>query len=103
VTRHIDNFGDIETLASPDPVRAGEQVSLIFRSGAEPSPPFQLRIRSPSGKLIVETVMRELPTDVAQSGKPITFVASMQGDYKVEIKQLAGKQRGEAIIHVLPA
>src|SRR5262249_22462608 len=101
VTRHIDNFGDIETLATPDPARVGDQVSLIFRSGADPSPPFQLRIRSPSGKLIVETVMRELPTDVAQSGKPITFVVSTVGDYKVEIKQLSGKQRGEAIIHVI--
>jgi hypothetical protein len=102
VTRHIDNFGDIETLASPDPARVGDQVSLIFRSSAEPSPPFQLKIRSPSGKLILETVMRELPTDVAQSGKPITFVVSTAGDYRVEIKQLAGKQKGEAVIHVLP-
>jgi hypothetical protein len=102
VARHIDNSGDIETMANPQPARIGDQVSLTFRSSADPAPPFQLRIRSPSGKLIVETVMRELPTDVAQSGKPITFVVSTEGDYKIEIKQLVGTERGEALLHVYP-
>jgi hypothetical protein len=103
VARHIENSGDIETLASPQPARAGDQVSLIFRSGSDSAPPFQLKIRAPSGKLIVDTVMRELPTDVAQSGKPVSFVASTPGDYNIEIKQLQGKDKGAAVLHVLSA
>jgi len=102
VTRHIENSGDIEVIANPDPARAGDQVALSFRPNADSSPPFQLKIRSPSGKLIIDTVMRELPTSVAQSGKPIVFVASVAGDYKVEIKQLTGKDFGEAVFRVLP-
>ncbi|HVY45991.1 MAG TPA: hypothetical protein VHB21_08935 [Minicystis sp.] len=99
--RTIENTGDIETNAVPDPARVGDTVALTFRSDTDPTPPFQLRVRAPSGKLIVESVLRELPTSVAQSGKPVTFVVSTAGDYKIEIKQLTGKQRGEAIFHVL--
>jgi hypothetical protein len=31
----------------------------------------------------------------------VTFTASAPGEYKVEIKQLGGKQKGEAILRIV--
>jgi hypothetical protein len=77
-------------------------VSLIFRADDEASPPFSVRIKSPAGKVIVERVLRDLPTGKPQSAPPVTFTASGDGEYKIEIKQLYGKQKGDAVLHVLP-
>ena len=38
--------------------------------------------------------------DEPQSAPPISFTVSATGDYKIEIVQLYGKQRGDAIMHV---
>lgn len=96
----IDNAGDIETICQTDPVRVGEMIAIVFRADDEATPPFNLRIRSPNGKIIVERVLRELPTGKPQSAPAVTFTASAPGDYKIEIKQLYGKQSGEATLHV---
>jgi hypothetical protein len=72
----------------------------VFRADDEAAPPFNIRIRSPSGKVILERVIRELPTGRPQSAPPVQFAASAAGDYKVEIWQLYGKQRGDAVLHV---
>ena len=82
-------------------MRAGETVSLVFRSDDDAAPPFTVRIKSPSGKVIVERVLRELPTGKPQSAPPIQFTTSGAGDYKIEIVQLYGKQRGDAVLHVI--
>ena len=50
---------------------------------------------------IVERVLRELPTGQPQSAPPITFTVSSAGDYKIEIKQLYGKQKGDAVLRVV--
>lgn len=100
MARTVENTGDIETYSKADPVRAGDLVSLVFRADEEANPPFNVRIRSPSGTVILERVLRELPTGKPQSAGPVTFTASASGDYKVEIWQLYGKQRGEAILRV---
>jgi hypothetical protein len=83
-----------------DPVCAGDTVSLVFRADDEANPPFNIRIKSPTGQIILERVLRELPTGKPQSAPPITFTASASGDYKIEIKQLYGKARGDGILHV---
>lgn len=75
---------------------------LVFRTDDEATPPFTVRIRSPAGKVIVERVLRELPTGKPQSAPPVTFSAATAGDYKIEIWQLYGKQRGDAVLHVVP-
>ncbi|HEY4119641.1 MAG TPA: hypothetical protein VGM56_17350 [Byssovorax sp.] len=98
----IDNTGEIETICQPNPVKSGDAVSLIFRADDEASPPFSVRIKSPAGKVIVERVLRDLPTGKPQSAPPVTFTASGDGEYKIEIKQLYGKQKGDAVLHVLP-
>jgi hypothetical protein len=100
VARTVDNTGDIETICQTDPVRAGDTVKLVFRSDDDAAPPFTVRIKSPQGKVIVERVLRELPTGKPQSAPPISFTVSAAGDYKIEIVQLYGKQRGDAVMHV---
>jgi hypothetical protein len=72
----------------------------VFRSDDDAAPPFTVKIKSPSGKVIVERVLRELPTGKPQSAPPISFTASGSGDYKIEVTQLYGKQRGDAVLHV---
>jgi hypothetical protein len=100
VARTVDNSGDIETFSQADPVNAGDTVRLVFRADDEAIPPFTIRIRAPSGTIILERVLRDLPTGKPQSTPPIQFTASASGDYRIEIWQLYGKQRGEAVLHV---
>jgi hypothetical protein len=102
VARTVENSGDIETFCQTDPVKVGDTVSLIFRADDEATPPFNIRIKSPTGKVIVERVLRELPTGKPQSAPPVTFTASADGEYRIEIKQLYGKQKGEAVLRVQP-
>ena len=96
----VENSGDIETFSQTSPVTVGDTVKLVFRAYDEATPPFNIKIRAPSGKIIIERVLRELPTGKPQSAPPIEFSASAAGDYKIEIKQLYGKQKGEAVLHV---
>ena len=101
MARTIDSVGDIETICKTDPAKAGEEIKLVFRAEDDAEPPFNLKIKSPSGKVIVERVIRELPTGKPQSPPPVTFTASAGGEYKVEIKQLYGKQKGDAILRIV--
>lgn len=96
----VDNSGDIETVSLSSPVSIGDTVRLVFRAYDEATPPFNIKIRSPTGKVIVERVLRELPTGEPQSAAPVEFSASASGEYKIEIKQLYGKQKGEAVLRV---
>jgi hypothetical protein len=100
VPRTIENSGDIEAICKTDPVKSGDTVTLVFRSDDDANPPFTVKIKAPSGKVIVERVLRELPTGKPQSAPPISFTVSSPGDYKIEITQLYGKMRGDAVLHV---
>ncbi len=101
MARTIDSSGDIETLCKVEPLKAGDTAQIVFRADDEAAPPFNLRIKSPSGKTIVERVLRDLPTGMPQSAPPVSFTVSVAGEYKIEIKQLYGKDKGEAVLHVL--
>lgn len=101
MARTIESVGDIETICKTDPAKAGEEVRLVFRAEEDAEPPFNLKVKSPSGKVIVERVIRDLPTGKPQSAPPVTFTASSAGEYKVEIKQLYGKQKGDAILRIV--
>jgi hypothetical protein len=101
VARTIESVGDIETVCKTDPAKAGEEVKLVFHSDDDMDPPFSLKVKSPSGKVIVERVIRDLPTPRPQSAPPITFTASSPGEYKIEIKQLYGKAKGEAVLRIV--
>ena len=101
MARTIESSGDIETICKSDPAKAGEEIKLVFRAEDDAEPPFTLKVKSPQGKVIVERVIRDLPTGRPQSAPPVTFTASAAGEYKVEIKQLQGKQKGEAILRIV--
>jgi hypothetical protein len=101
VARTIDSSGDIETICKTDPAKAGEEIKLVFRAEEDAQPPFTLKIKSPSGQVIMERVIRDLPTGNPQSAPPVTFTASAGGEYKVEIRQLNGKQKGDAVLRVV--
>jgi hypothetical protein len=101
VARTIDSGGDIETICKTDPAKAGEEVKLVFRAEEDIDPPFTLKIKSPAGKIIVERVIRDLPTGKPQSAPPVAFTPSASGEYRIEIKQIQGKLRGEAVLHVV--
>jgi hypothetical protein len=100
VARTIESSGDIETICKTDPVKAGEEIKLVFRAEEDAEPPFTLKIKSPAGKVIVERVIRDLPTGKPQSAPPVTFTPSAPGEYRVEIKQLQGKSHGDAVLRV---
>ncbi len=101
MARTIESVGDIETICKADPARAGEEIKLIFRAEEDAEPPFTVKIKSPSGKVIVERVIRDLPTGKPQSAPPVTFTPSSGGEYRVEIKQIRGKLKGDALLRVI--
>ena len=101
MARTIESVGDIETICKSDPARAGEELKLVFRAEDDADPPFTLKIKSPAGKVILERVIRDLPTGKPQSAAPVAFTPSSAGEYKIEIKQIQGKQHGEAVLRVV--
>lgn len=101
----IDSSGEIETLLhdSIGPHRAinvGDKVLLVFRALDEPEYPVGVTIHAPSGQKILERVLRELPTNTAQSAPPVEFVPSAKGNYAIVVRELRGTQRGEATLKV---
>ncbi|HMY16332.1 MAG TPA: hypothetical protein PKA58_08365 [Polyangium sp.] len=98
-----DCVGEIEAICKTEPARLGDVIKLVFRAEDDADPPFVVKIKSPSGKVIIERILRELPTGKPQSAPAVEFTASATGAYKVEIKQLQGKQSGTANLNVLPA
>ena len=104
----IELSGEIEIFCYPsgtatrnsvpffDAVTVGDRLSLVFTPNDGTSPPYALRIFSPSGANILDTIVRDLPTGTPQSPPPIEFVVSAKGVYRVEIREMRGRQYGEA-------
>ncbi|NUO50809.1 MAG: hypothetical protein HOV80_18305 [Polyangiaceae bacterium] len=84
-------------------IRVGDSIKLVFRALDDSEPPYTVKIISPEGKVVVERVLRELPTGKPQSAPPLSFTAPAEGDYTVEIWQLYGKSRGQATLRVAAA
>ncbi|MFO0547418.1 MAG: hypothetical protein U0271_03465 [Polyangiaceae bacterium] len=98
----IESHGDIETLVHGGnlAIAVGDRVALVFRAIDEPNPPIQIIIQSPNGTRIVEKVLRELPTGLPQSAPPVDFIPAAKGAYSIDVKELRGKQRGTATLHI---
>ena len=110
----IESSGSIEILCFPsgaagkgrgsvpffEAISLGDRVSVVFNDDDGSSPPYTLKIFSPSGANILDTVVRELPTGAPQSPPPIDFIISAKGTYRIEIKEMRGRQRGEAKLRV---
>lgn len=99
----IDSSGNIETICGASSFKLGDAISLVFRVLDDSEPPYTVRIKAPDGTIIVERVLRDVPTGKPQSAPPVNFVASVDGEYTIEIWQLYGKSRGQAILRVAPA
>ncbi len=86
-----------------DAIVAGERLSLCFNPGDDCKPPYSLRIRSPTGALIVDRILRELPTGLPQSAPAIEFIVSAPGSYAIEVRALQGPAWGTATLRIAPA
>jgi hypothetical protein len=108
----IELTGEIEIFCYPagsgprssvpffDTVGVGDRLSLVFGPGDGTNAPYALKIFSPSGTNIVDAIVRDLPTGSPQSPAPIEFVVSSKGVYRIEIREMRGRQRGEAKLRV---
>lgn len=107
----IESSGDIEIYCHPanassrgsvphfGRITPGTRLALLFVPG-ESSPPYALKVFSPSGSNIVDTLVRDPPTGAPQSPQPIEFVVSAHGTYRIEVRSTNGRQRGEARVTV---
>jgi len=108
----IESSGDIEIYCHPtrstsrgtapffDKIAAGDRLSIVFVPSETAVPPYTLKVVSPSGATIVDTLVRDAPTGAPQSPAPVEFVVSANGTYKIEVRTLNGRQRGEARVRV---
>jgi hypothetical protein len=108
----IQSSGDIEIFCHPagysgrgsvpffDKIEAGDRLSLLFVPEGTTLPPYKLKIYSPSGAVVLDSLVRDPPTGAPYSPPPIEFVVSARGVYRIEIRALNGKQRGDATIRV---
>ncbi len=112
MSRTVDSNGPIETFCqraegpvsrgsaySFDQILVGDRVALCF-AAEDTKSPYSLRVKAPNGALVIERLLRELPTGLPQSEPPVTFVVSSAGNYQVEIRELTGKSWGQATIRV---
>jgi hypothetical protein len=99
----IDSSGNIETICAASTFKVGDGVSLVFRTLDESEPPFTVRIKAPDGKVILERVLRDLPTGKPQSAAPVQFKIDLPGEYRIDIWQLYGKSRGLALLNAAAA
>ncbi|HHH30825.1 MAG TPA: hypothetical protein ENK57_21115 [Polyangiaceae bacterium] len=96
----IESSGDIEIICQTDDLSAGKTARLVFRAWDDTKPPFTVKVVDPTGKSILERVLRELPTGKPQSAPPVTFSVSVVGQYAISIRELYGKLEGEATLTV---
>jgi hypothetical protein len=108
----IESYGEIEIVCFPsgassrsyvprfDNVGPGDRLAMIFAANEDALPPFALKIVSPSGATILDSIVRDLPTITPQSPPPIELVISAVGEYHIEIKSAQGRKRGEAKVRI---
>lgn len=96
----IECHGEIEIVCQAiGDVAPNKQAKLVFRTWEDAGPPFQISIKSPTGNIIVERVMRILPTGEPQSPPPVTFTV-IKGKYEIAINELRGTAEGHAVLDV---
>jgi hypothetical protein len=88
------------SMFSFDSIIAGERLALCFHSDEDMRPPYSLKLRAPNGALIIDRILRELPTGLPQSAPPIEFIASAPGAYAIEVRELSGTSWGTATLTV---
>ena len=92
--------GDIDVICPKNLTPVGDPVHLAFRCCDPVDPPFSVRVRAPSGKVIVERVLRDELCGRSRGGPALDFWPEVAGDYRIEIKQVYGALRGQATLRV---
>ena len=82
-----------------DRIMVGDRVAICF-AGEDTKPPYALRVRGPAGNVVLERLLRELPTGLPQSEPPVHFVVSAPGVYVIEIREHTGQAWGRAQVRV---
>ncbi|MBW2525130.1 MAG: hypothetical protein JRI23_13185 [Deltaproteobacteria bacterium] len=95
----IESLGAIDIKCETDGLAATKMARLTFHAWADAKPPYKLKIFSPTGNLIVDRVIRDLPTGEPQAPDPVAF-SVVSGEYKITIKALDGKAEGQATLRV---
>ena len=98
-----ESSGEIEIISVVSRTKKfglGDRIKLIFQPIDEPTPPYKLRILSPTGKQIVDTIIRDLPTGEPQSAPPFEFSPTITGIYIVEIRAMKGSAFGKADLKI---
>lgn len=99
----IDSSGEIEIISLQSRSHAfaiGDRVQLIFKPIDQPNPPYKLKVTAPSGKTIVDTIVRSLPTGEPQSAPPFEFSPSVAGTYLVELHETKGRAFGSGKLKI---
>jgi len=96
----IESTGDIESICQDDALAPGTTAQIVFKAWEDAPPPFTVKVRDPGGKLVLDRVIRELPTGKPQSPPPVQFPVDQSGAYRIRIKQLYGKVEGQATLTV---
>lgn len=96
----VANDGDIDVLCPKNLTPSSDPVHLAFQACDPLDPPFSVRIKAPSGKVIVERVLRDDVCGRSRGGQALGFRPEVAGDYRIEIKQVYGALRGQAILRV---
>ena len=95
----IESTGAIEIRCNTSGLVANRNAELTFNTWGDPTPPYKLRVTSPTGATIVDRVIRSLPTGEPQAEPPVTF-SVLSGEYKIVIQELRGKAQGTATLRV---
>jgi hypothetical protein len=95
----IESSGAIDIKCDTDGLVAHKTAKLTFHAWDDATPPFKLKVVSPTGNLIVDRVIRDLPTGEPQAPDPVSF-SVVSGEYKITIQQLRGKATGEASLRI---
>jgi hypothetical protein len=96
----IESTGAIDIRCNTHGLVASKKAQLTFHAWDDASPPVQLTVVAPSGQVILDRLLRCLPTGDPQAPPPITF-SVLRGEYKITITELhGGKAQGKATLRV---
>lgn len=98
-----ESSGEIEIISLSPRLQSfsiGDKVQLVFKPIDAVNPPYTLKVWSPSGKAIVDTIVRSLPTGEPQSAPPFEFLPSASGIYRIRISEMRGRAYGEGKLKI---
>ena len=95
----IESTGAIDIRCNTHGLVANKKAQLTFHAWDDASPPFQLIVQAPSGQVILDRLLRSLPTGDPQAPPPITF-SVLSGEYKITITEQKGKAQGKAFLRI---